>query len=187
MTKQIGRISRYLMITLMSLTILVASAFPAAQPSLGDSGANPAADSTNGPDLIEANGPGAANDSGAQAYSDDSSSRSARQTSAPPAVHGTWCGSMDDNHFGTANVSMDISQRGSKLSGTWTSSLNRSGTLKGKIAGSTVTLTLQEQGTACRAAVNGTLVQSDEITGTYTIFGCHQSDGGTFDVTNTNC
>jgi len=33
----------------------------------------------------------------------------------------------------------------------------------------------------------GTLVAPDEVTGTYSIFGCHQSDGGTLDITSPSC
>ena len=186
MTMKIERISRCLIITLASLAILAAAAFPFPRPGLGDSGANETTDLTQvqePPQSAESDTP---NYSGASNYSDDAQSESSKRTS-PPAVQGTWCGPMNDNHFGLANISMDISQRGSKLSGTWTSSLGRSGTLKGKIAGSAVSLTLQEKDNVCRAAVNGTLVQSDEITGNYTIFGCHQSDGGTFDMTSPDC
>jgi hypothetical protein len=186
MSKDIGRISRCLMITVTSLSILVASAFPAAQPGLRNSDANEPADSISSQDPIQATDLGASDDSAVGNNPDDARSEPSKRTS-PQVVQGNWCGSMDDNHFGAANVGMDIGQRGSKLSGTWTTSLGRSGTLKGKIAGSTVTLTLQENGNACRAAVNGTLVQSGEITGTYTIFGCHQSDGGTFDMTSPDC
>ena len=185
MSKYIGRVSRSLIVTLTALTILAASAFPAAQPGLGNSDANETVDSIGAQEPIQATDAGAPDDSNADDHLDDARSPSKR--TSPPAVQGSWCGSMDDNHFGPANIGMDISQRGSKLSGTWTSSLGRSGTLKGKIAGSTVTLTLQEKGNACRAAVSSTLVRSDEITGTYTIFGCHQSDGGTFDITNSDC
>jgi hypothetical protein len=58
---------------------------------------------------------------------------------------------------------MTISQNRSKLGGIWTSDLSGSGTFKGKIAGDAVTFTLRQKGSACRAAVSGTLVQSGEI------------------------
>ena len=186
MSKHIGCIPRGLIISLASLAILAASAFPAAQPALSTSDANEAADSMSDQDPIQATEAGTPDGSGADNYSDDAQPGSSKPTSQP-AVQGSWCGSMNDNHFGAADIGMDINQRGSKLRGTWTSSLGRSGTFKGKIAGGAVTLTLQEKGNACRAAVNGTLVEAGEITGTYTIFGCHQSDGGTFDMTSPGC
>jgi hypothetical protein len=82
---------------------------------------------------------------------------------------------------------MTISQNRTKLGGIWASDLAGSGTLKGRIVGNAVTFTLRQQGSACRAAVTGTLVQSGEITGSYSIFGCHQADGGTFDMTSSDC
>ena len=110
-----------------------------------------------------------------------------RQKTPPPDVHGAWCGSINDSRVGAAAISMSINQKGAKLSGSWTSDRAGSGTLKGKIVGHALTLTLQQEGDRCRAAVNGALVQSDEITGSYSIFGCRQSDGGTFDITSREC
>ena len=107
--------------------------------------------------------------------------------SPPPHVAGPWCGSIDDNQLGPGTLSLDINQKGSKLNGTWTDDLGASGTLKGKVQGDAVIVTLKPRGSKCRFAVNGTLVSSDEITGTYSIFGCHQSDGGTFDITSPSC
>jgi len=109
------------------------------------------------------------------------------QKPPPHEVQGAWCGSINDSRFGLGTISMIISQKGTRLSGTWTSDLIVGGTFKGKVSGNLVTLTLRQDSTQCRATVNGTLVESGEITGTYIIFGCHQSDGGTFDMTSPDC
>jgi hypothetical protein len=105
----------------------------------------------------------------------------------PPDIDGTWCGSVDDSHLGSGMIRVAVTQRGAKLTGTWTADFAGSGTLKGKIKGNVINLTLRQTGNPCRVAANGTLVQPGEITGNYTIFGCHQSDGGTLDITSPDC
>jgi hypothetical protein len=107
--------------------------------------------------------------------------------SPPPDVQGAWCGTLNDSRAGSGGITMTISQNRSKLSGVWTSDLAGSGTFKGKISGNAVSFTLRQKGSACRAAVTGTLVQSGEMTGSYSIFGCHQADGGTFDIASSDC
>ena len=120
------------------------------------------------------------------ATQEDLSTTEAKQ-SPPPDVQGAWCGTLNDSRTGSGTIAMTISQKRTKLGGIWTSDLAGSGTFKGRIAGNAVTFTLRHAGSACRAAVTGTLVQSGEITGSYSIFGCHQADGGTFDMTNSDC
>ena len=107
--------------------------------------------------------------------------------SPPPDVQGAWCGTLNDSRAGSGTIAMTISQNRTRLGGTWTNDLAGSGTFRGRIAGNAVTFTLRLTGSACRAAVTGTLVQPGEITGSYSIFGCHQADGGTFDMTNSDC
>jgi len=107
--------------------------------------------------------------------------------SPPPDVQGAWCGTLNDSRSGSGTIAMTISQNRTKLGGIWTSDLAGSGTFRGKISGNAVTFTLRQKGSACRAAVTGTLVQPGEITGSYSIFGCHQADGGTFDMTTSDC
>ena len=125
---------------------------------------------------------GAQNDSGADAIQPD-----LNKTSSPPDVRGPWCGSINDNQLGLGTISMAIGQKGSKLSGSWTDDLGASGTLKGKVQGSAVIVTLKARRSKCRFAVNGTLVGPNEVTGNYSIFGCRASDGGTFDITRPTC
>ena len=107
--------------------------------------------------------------------------------SPPPDVQAEWCGTLNDSRAGSGTIAMTISQNRTKLGGIWTSDLAGSGTFWGRITGNAVTFTLRQNGSACRAAVTGTLVQSGEITGSYSIFGCHQADGGTFDMTTSDC
>lgn len=108
------------------------------------------------------------------------------QKSTPPTVGGAWCGSLEDNQLGSGTISMNILQKGSKIRGSWTDDLGASGTLKGKVRGDAVVVTLKPRGTNCRYHVNGTLVSPTEITGNYSIFGCHIADGGNFDI-NSGC
>jgi len=107
--------------------------------------------------------------------------------SPPPDVQGAWCGTLNDSRAGSGTIAMTISQNRTKLGGIWNSDLAGSGTFRGRIAGNAVTFTLRQKGSTCRAAVTGTLVEPGEITGSYSIFGCHQADGGTFDMTTYDC
>jgi hypothetical protein len=120
------------------------------------------------------------------ATQEDLSTTEAKQAS-PPDVQGAWCGTLNDSRAGSGTIAMTVSQNRTKLGGIWTSDLAGSGTFRGRIAGTAVTFTLRQKGSACRAAVTGTLVQPREITGSYSIFGCHQADGGTFDMTTSDC
>ena len=120
------------------------------------------------------------------AIQEDLSTTEAKQ-SQPPEVQGAWCGTLNDSRAGSGTIAMTINQNQTKLGGIWTSDLAGSGTFRGRIAGNSVTLTLRQKGSSCRAAVTGTLVQPGEITGSYSIFGCHQADGGTFDMTTSDC
>jgi hypothetical protein len=107
--------------------------------------------------------------------------------STTPDVQDAWCGTLNDSRAGSGTIAMTISQNRSKLGGIWTSDLSGSSTFKGRIAGNAVTFTLRQKGSACRAAASGALVRSGEIAGSYSIFGCHQADGGTFDMTSSDC
>jgi hypothetical protein len=105
----------------------------------------------------------------------------------PPDVHGSWCGSINDIDFGPGTISLAVKQKRGKLSGSWSDTLGGNGKFKGKINGDTITATLTQRGTKCKVAMVGTLVSPDEASGTYSIFGCRASDGGTFDITRPSC
>lgn len=107
--------------------------------------------------------------------------------SSPANVAGPWCGSINDNAFGSGTISLQVKQKGTKLSGSWSDTLGASGKFKGKINGDSITATLRARGTNCKIAMVGALVAPKEASGTYSIFGCKQSDGGTFDITSPSC
>lgn len=105
----------------------------------------------------------------------------------PPNVAGPWSGPIEDNDLGRGTISLEVNQKGGNLSGTWSDTLGLSGTFKGKIKGDAITATLKEKGAKCKGKWVGTLVTPDEVTGTYSIFGCKVSDGGTFDICTPAC
>lgn len=176
----VGGLLRSLTIALAIISIFVTSTVALARTRPDDSSPVESADSVNETTQVI--------DQVAPNFSDGVVVGSESNKKTPPRdVQGGWCGSMSDNHLGSGTITLAIDQKGSKLAGTWAADLAGSGTLKGKIAGSTVTLTLSPAGNKCRAAVNGTLVEPGEITGNYSIFGCQQSDGGTFDITRPDC
>ena len=74
-----------------------------------------------------------ANIARAQGWSDVEES-SPDTKSPPPNLAGQWTGSVDDSSFGPADLTLDISQRKSKLGGTW----DISGFASGTIAAGTV-------------------------------------------------
>jgi hypothetical protein len=105
----------------------------------------------------------------------------------PPHVAGPWCGSIKDNEFGPGTINLEVVQKRTKLSGSWSDTLGGNGTIKGKINGDAITATLKQRGTKCKVALVGSLVAPDEVSGSYSIFGCHESDGGSFDITSPSC
>jgi len=105
----------------------------------------------------------------------------------PPNVAGSWCGSIQDNVLGSGEITLAIKQKGSKLSGTWTDDFGGFGKLSGKIKGTALTARLRDKASKCNIAVNGILVNPGELSGTYSQFGCHQADGGSFDITSPTC
>jgi hypothetical protein len=107
--------------------------------------------------------------------------------SPPPNVAGSWCGSVKDNDAGSGEINLSIKQSGKQLSGTWSDDFGGSGTLSGKINGTAVSAKLKDQANKCKLQVNGTLVSPGEITGNYSQFGCHEADGGSFDITSPSC
>ena len=105
----------------------------------------------------------------------------------PPRVAGAWCGSIQDNLLGSGAITLAIKQSGRKLSGRWTDDFGGFGTLGGNIQGTALTLTAVDKASRCKIAVTGILVNPSELTGTYAQFGCHQADGGSFDITSPSC
>jgi hypothetical protein len=125
------------------------------------------------------------------ALAQDSDVRNITETkvkkSPPPNVAGSWCGPVKDNDLGSGQINLSINQSGKQLSGSWSDDFGGSGSLTGKINGTAVSAKLRDQANKCKLQVNGTLVSPGEITGTYSQFGCHQADGGSFDITSPTC
>ncbi len=106
------------------------------------------------------------------------------QPDAVPDVSGTWSGALEDHRFGHGDVFVEISQNGSKLSGSWDSNLDNGvgGGLKGKVRpNNKVHLRLKIKGN-CGLNAQGTFQNGDEIAGNYQANGCSKSDHGSFDI-----
>lgn len=98
---------------------------------------------------------------------------------SPLSLNGTWVGTTNDALVGSADFSASISQSGSVLSGTYTSSavqsndLNgKTGTLAGRVDGTTVTITFTPMapppnGVSCPFSASAT-VSGNQMTGTFT-------------------
>lgn len=106
-----------------------------------------------------------------------------------PNVAGNWSGPVSDNYVGAGQLAMSVSQSGSALTGTWTSTYNtpgynNGGALTGSINTSgSITATLTPAvPTSCpfnsTATVNGS-----QINGTYAAFNCSVVVAGTFSLT----
>jgi hypothetical protein len=103
------------------------------------------------------------------------------QNPAPPTVSltGTWAGTTIDPALGTGNIRTTVSQSGSVLSGTWSStfsdaSKNWGGTLNGSVVGSSsVSATLLTSSVpACQYIVTAMLnAAATQIAGTYELGG----------------
>ena len=117
----------------------------------------------------------------------------------PPNISGLWSGDIDDNAFGSATLTIDIRQKGSKLKGDWMTEGGLTGTFKGKIKsdGLSVSLTFGKKHSKCRIFAEGTLgeatpVAADQavpevaaftsIEGSYTSKNCTDASTGMFNL-----
>ena len=107
--------------------------------------------------------------------------------SPPLSVAGSWCGPLKDDDLGPGQINLSINQSGKQLSGSWSDDFGGNGTLTGKINGTAVSVKLKDDANKCKIQANGTLVAPGEITGTYSQFGCHEADGGSFDISSPTC
>ncbi len=134
------------------------------------------------------------------ADTDDDADVSAMKV-APPDIEGTWLGQVDDNELGVASFELEISQKHTKINGTYSLG-GTAGSFKGKIGsnGVTITFNLKQEGSKCKIKAAGTLTEPEpaaqgpditaqpEITGTYTASKkCADEDiaGGSFTITLT--
>ena len=118
----------------------------------------------------------------------------------PPNISGLWSGDIDDNTFGSATLTIDIRQKGSKIKGDWMTLGGTTGTFKGKIKsdGMSMSLTFGKKHSKCRIFAEGTLgeatpvaadlavpevSQFTSIEGTYTSKKCSDASSGNFGLT----
>src|SRR5579863_7711223 len=64
--------------------------------------------------------------------SDDSANADSATPSAPD-ITGSYSGTLDDHKLGTGELSMDITQNGKKITGSWNATFGGPGTLKGVV------------------------------------------------------
>jgi hypothetical protein len=111
---------------------------------------------------------GAADDDAA----DDAAAAPDKHKLPPPDVAGDWEGELDDEDLGFSSIEMGINQKGTKLSGPWTSdfggrkftgSINGDGDIK---------MNLKAGGGGCHLAAVGQLVAPGEIILDYAVKSC---------------
>jgi len=105
-------------------------------------------------------------------------------------ISGPWCGVVNDQNYGSGQINLSVVQKRKNLHGTWSDNLGGFGTFTGKINGTAIAVTMRDQATKCRLAVNSSLIgdssSDSNIAGSYAQFGCHQADGGSFDLERCN-
>jgi hypothetical protein len=117
----------------------------------------------------------------------DADSPDARIKPVVIQVAGTWSGTLESGFDGTGTLSLHLTQNKAKISGSFTllaTNSNASGTLKGKISGNEVALTLKNTGNQphCTAKIIAT-IDDDDLMGAYVLEGGKQCKGtGTFDL-----
>lgn len=122
----------------------------------------------------------------AQSWTDSDDDAADSQSDTVPDVGGNYTGTIEDHRFGMGDISADITQNGSALTGTWTASFGGPGTLKGAVKpnGKIHARLKITGGHGCGLNIQGTFKNGDEIAGKYQVTGCKKSDHGTFDVTD---
>ncbi|MFB0562274.1 MAG: hypothetical protein ACETWM_13805 [Candidatus Lokiarchaeia archaeon] len=103
-------------------------------------------------------------------------------------ISGTWVGTIEENYAGKGTFKVTISQHGSAVIGTWSSSFSdpiydNAGELKGTFVNELFTVTLTPNNSnACPFTIAGTL-SGNYLVGTYKSFNCLISIKGTFNLT----
>jgi hypothetical protein len=92
-------------------------------------------------------------------------------------ISGPWCGALNDPNYGSGQINLSVVQKKKNLQGTWSDNLGGLGTFTGKINGTAITVTMRDQASKCRLAVNGSLISDSDsdsnLVGSYAQFGCH--------------
>ena len=121
-----------------------------------------------------------------EAYAQEAAVPEGQVASPTLDISGPWCGPVNDQNYGSGLINLSVVQKKKNLHGTWSDSLGGFGTFTGKLNGTAITVTMRDQASKCRLAVNGSLISDSDsdsnIVGSYAQFGCHQADGGTFDL-----
>jgi hypothetical protein len=118
---------------------------------------------------------------------DDSASADVADSHTPPNVSGSYTGMATDHKFGMGTISVDLTQTGSKLSGTWSTDLGGGVTdapVSGKVRPNSkvhLKLTISHH---CSLNFQGIFENGDEISGVYVASGCGSPDHGMADVTD---
>ena len=124
------------------------------------------------------------------AYAQEGAEADAQVKSPTQSISGLWCGVVADQYYGSGQINLSVVQKGKNLQGTWSNSLGGFGNFTGKINGTAITVTMRDTASRCKLAVSGALVSDSEpdsnIAGSYAQFGCHEADGGTFDLERCN-
>ena len=104
---------------------------------------------------------------------------------APPALSGTWEGTLKDNANGNADFMFTVTQTGRHLGGVWSDDMGDSGTFRGHVESNGISIVFQFKvsGNPCKLFAAGTFfIGTDEISGTYKSRRCDNKTNGTFDV-----
>ncbi len=117
----------------------------------------------------------------------DAVSADARANPIIIQVAGTWTGTLDSGFDGTGTLTLRLSQNKAKIGGSFAllaTNANASGTVKGKISGDELTLTLKNTTSEpqCTMKIIAT-IDDDTLMGAYVLEGGKQCKGtGTFDL-----
>ena len=123
----------------------------------------------------------------AQSWDDSADGDAVDSRTPPPNVAGSYTGMAADHKLGMGAISIDLTQMGSKLSGTWSTDLSGGITgapVSGKVRPNSKVHLKLEVNRHCSLNFQGTFENGDEISGVYVASGCGSSDHGTADVTD---
>lgn len=124
---------------------------------------------------------GAADDNAAP---DDSAAAPDKVKTPPPDIAGDWEGELDDDDLGFSSIELGINQKGTKISGPWTSDFG--GTkFTGSINGAGDIKMNLKAGKGCHLTAIGQLVTVGEIEMTYKVKNCKgvsKHDIGSIDI-----
>jgi hypothetical protein len=121
----------------------------------------------------------------AQSWSDLPDDTSVDAKTPPPDLAGHWEGSVKDSGFGQAEITLDLTQKKSKIGGTWDILDHFSGTIaSGSVNGNKGTVSLKFRvNKMCAPKVSGVLSNGNmTITGHYFSNTKHCHASGTFTV-----